>query len=1233
MTSSRIVHPSVATLVLALLFAVPENTRANVTYRPGLMQAQILSGSSNGFATEANGVPNLASNLIAIAQSDDKVSVERASGVLMDGSSSTANPVTGTSFSWPEKYGVFAYEGEIYVTADTTYRFYGQFDDGEALVVDGVTAVNQGANSGYNNAPAVRNPYTAASTGWVPFNAWIWDWAGGKAPHTSLYALEWNADNIDSDFGNSAKWSQFRDDGTMSFLRTDTGETFTTIHSVEQSGDNLVLNVSFTNVPSSSTLVAYFGNNDRGTSSAGWDSSVSLGTIAAGNTAAAPFTVAGAATANYLRLCLSNPTKASGDDALATVFEEWTKPVDRNPAPAVSLSLSSISYTNAVYESQISSFGIGSTFCDLVLEISRNASFDPVDITVSTSGVDSASVVFPISGLITNTVYYARVVAMNDQQKSGASSILSNTTLTPGAPECQVESVVSGLTTFSVTGKATAFGAGATSATMRLEAFADAGFATPAGVSEEVPVALGGSATIGISGLSPDTEYRLRLRIVNNWGLETSTNLLPTATLDAPIVASGIRRTFASDISTVDVFFDVTAVFDGATGTATLYCDESDEPTTNRGERAVSAPGTLAWEAIPFGGNAYHAKVVLVSEANGVVYTQTWAAVVDHSFKRFRPVKFDMDPNCVDVDEPGKPIWHPEYAFDGDYSTGASAETGCSVIGKLAEMLDVPQDQEVYVTRIDVTLDGNSRYSLYTSEDGTTWELVEGATNVTHSGTASYAISTVANFVKCTFESSSGGPKSLLEVEAWGFVKEKPRVVSRWEIASFHNEDGSPMTADGGGGNNGSWGGTSPKKRMFDDNFTSYQMWPKAGKNGYVMVDFTKNTGSGTDLQEYFVTELWVGADGTKKFTLQYSEDGANWQDVDGAVGITCEGIGKYTVCKTVKAVRYVWTDDSYGNFADEYLAEFQVWGINPNDAPCDHPKYSEWEIGAVPATCTEMARDQRKCLVCGAKFARISAVSSPLGHDYVTTLDRPGHFSQRKDFLDHRRYGAGSITCSRCTFRLDFPSALDLVTNRVDGVRVCGEKSEGIVRFTDLSVSSENHPEWGPGKKKLIDEVWNVSQEWPYWTTVSTNAQYADFEFGTTIDLTEVEISVYNHGYRFDFCSVDDDEETETTFCSISISHEEATEAKLETIEVDVPGTGRTKEIPVQKMATDDYQRVRIPFFETPINHLRIRIVDEEPADLWGSKGIRVIEIHPWGTVRGASDYPSAKTTLMILR
>lgn len=42
---------------------------------------------------------------------------------------------------------------------------------------------------------------------------------------------------------------------------------------------------------------------------------------------------------------------------------------------------------------------------------------------------------------------------------------------------------------------------------------------------------------------------------------------------------------------------------------------------------------------------------------------------------------------------------------------------------------------------------------------------------------------------------------------------------------------------------------------------------------------------------------------------------------------------------------------------------------------------------------------------------------------------------------------------------------------------------------------------------------------------------------------------------------------------------------------------------------------------------------MDDEPISVWGATSIRVLEIHPWGTVRGASDYPTEKTTVLILR
>jgi hypothetical protein len=319
---------------------------------------------------------------------------------------------------------------------------------------------------------------------------------------------------------------------------------------------------------------------------------------------------------------------------------------------------------------------------------------------------------------------------------------------------------------------------------------------------------------------------------------------------------------------------------------------------------------------------------------------------------------------------------------------------------------------------------------------------------------------------------------------------------------------------------------------------------------------------------------------------------------------------------------------------AQGFLAEIEVLGIDPNDAPCDHPKYSEWEIGAVPATCTERAKDQRKCLTCGAKFTRVSAGTSPLGHDYVTTLDRPGRLSPRKDFPDHRHYGTGSITCSRCPFQLDFPTAIDLATSRVDNVQICGMQTENVVRFTDLSVSSSNNPQWGPDPLHLFDRVWNLSQEYPYWMSKYPTGQWIDYCFGTEINLTEISFSVYNRNYFFQFYDLDETSGVETWLGELAVVRDESSEGlRIEEIEMRNPETKRSKEFLIAKEVCDGHLIFRVPFYETTVRHLRIRISEENPESLWGNTGVKVIEIHPWGTVCGASDYPSSKTTMMIFR
>lgn len=906
------------------------------------------------------------------------------------------------------------------------------------------------------------------------------------------------------------------------------------------------------------------------------------------------------------------------------------EPYGETAEPVARVAAVSAAYTNAAVSAVVSRLGTDATSADVLVEISASDLFANPVWTTNYTVVAEDTREFAVIGLATGTTYHVRATVEND---AGADPVVTRTatftTLVPGAPEGTAEVAVRGLTTLSATGKATAFGEGAASASMRLEASADASFATLAGASPEVAATQGAQQTLEISGLGADTEYRLRLRLVNDWGIETFVALPATATLDGPVDASDIRWTFSPDVTTVDVFLDVNAVFDGGTGTATLYCDENDAPTTPRGDRTISVPGTLMWAAIPFGGEALHAKIVLESEAGGTVYTQAWTAVVDHNFKRLRPEKlrltFDRVENSGGL--AGK-VWSPEHAFDGDLSSSVSSSAGWSVIGSLTNLLEGLPDKEVYVSRLEVTHKGNANYSLYTSEDGSTWTPVEGASSVTHVGTASYSVSRTAGLVKFTFDTSAGEyAPSLDEIEAWGYLKAKAKVVSNTSNASMCAKNGSGMTSNGQGGWNSWWG------RLFDGNLTNYQMWPKADPGGYALVDFTRNDGSEGALKEYFVTELKVSSTGTKKFTLQYSIDGENWIDVDGAVNVAYEGVATFTVAKTVKKVRYIFVDGSWNDFEDSYLAEFQVWGIDPNDAPCDHPSYSEWILGAVPATCTERAMDSRICLQCGERFTRISD-NPPLGHDYVTTVLQPGRFSCRGDFPDRRRYGAGSIACSRCSFRLDFPTALDLVTNTVGGMAICGIKKENVIRFTDLSVSSENHPEYGPAANRIIDGDWSLNKEYPHWYSAGTENQYADFEFGTTINLSAVEFAVYNHGYSLEFCSVDDETGTVSPFGSFTVVKDEsAPGTTIEPVLMVDPGTGRETEVLIRKEWTDKYQRITIPFFETPVKHLRIRIVDDEPISVWGATSIRVLEIHPWGTVLGASDYLSEKTTLLFLK
>ena len=95
-----------------------------------------------------------------------------------------------------------------------------------------------------------------------------------------------------------------------------------------------------------------------------------------------------------------------------------------------------------------------------------------------------------------------------------------------------------------------------------------------------------------------------------------------------PFATTGLGWTFSADGSTVDVTFGVSGIYDGASGTATLYYGETANPTASQGDRPVNTAGDLSWPALSVSALTMYAKVVLSATLEGQTYTLTNAAPI-----------------------------------------------------------------------------------------------------------------------------------------------------------------------------------------------------------------------------------------------------------------------------------------------------------------------------------------------------------------------------------------------------------------------------------------------------------------------------------------------------------------------------------------------------------------------------------------------------------------------------
>ena len=446
---------------------------------------------------------------------------------------------------------------------------------------------------------------------------------------------------------------------------------------------------------------------------------------------------------------------------------------------------------------------------------------------------------------------------------------------------------------------------------------------------------------------------------------------------------------------------------------------------------------------------------------------------------------------------------------------------------------------------------------------------------------------TFAIFAICAFTGVAQAIKTVEDAD----------IISKASLAKIYDSSGNDL-------NGGGFGGGPTLGSLFDRDWNVYIRLPKAGNNAYIVEDFSSELPGG-----YYVTQIKVGAYGEFPFSLDYwSANRSDWISVtNNCVGT--QGTLVYPIndiATKVKIVFHVCPPSSrpdYGwGYSANQISELEVWGLDPAEMTCTHPSYSEWELKE-PATCTTRQIDRRYCNVCYEEDTR--EVGFPLGHEYVTHLERPGKCN---------RYGKGYIDCARtnCDFRAEFPQPVDMVT-------LGGLAELYKVQFTDVSVSSEYDPAWWhTWASNLFDNKWEMADR-TFWGALTRTDEWVDFEFGTTIDPAWVEFSVPNHDHTIQFFARDG--ETETLLAEVPITRIVTYGETLD------PETGE----PVE--TSPKYQRMTVEFTEQHVKAFRVRFIDQIGVLVHNSNVITLGELHLYGTVEGAGHVLYDPTTILLLR
>jgi len=322
----------------------------------------------------------------------------------------------------------------------------------------------------------------------------------------------------------------------------------------------------------------------------------------------------------YIRVVAENAGGATGVSPEILSVELF------NPqAPEATATLASTGCTNAVFSVDVTSLGQGAANATVSIQVARNLAFTgdvlsfPDQTTITATGAAAASA----WGLDIGTTYYARAVVSNNIDQVCETDAIRFTTLVPGPPHGTASNADPGYTTVSANATITDFGVGSGNAWMRLEVSTTANFATFDSVTPWLDATVNRQETLTATGLVPDTAYHVRVCLSNWWEEVAYLPLVDTATRAEPFAASGLSfATGAGDM--IDFSFPVTALYDGATVSATLAYAGAEV-----GTKSADAPATLSWTSVAAAAETATATVVATATLpGGETVSKTWTVSV-----------------------------------------------------------------------------------------------------------------------------------------------------------------------------------------------------------------------------------------------------------------------------------------------------------------------------------------------------------------------------------------------------------------------------------------------------------------------------------------------------------------------------------------------------------------------------------------------------------------------------